>query len=72
MNVKLNWVCVCVCMCKLPLNAESVNDCEVEQSVYVYKIPLNGESVNDCEVKLSVCVCVSYPLTLSAVLMNVK
>ena len=56
-----------MCVCKLPLNAESVNDCEVELSVYVYKIHLNGESVNECEVKLSVCVCVSYPLTLSAV-----
>ena len=51
-------------MCKLPLNTESVNECEVKLSVCVCmcKLPLNAESVNECEVKLSVCVCacVSY------------
>ena len=48
MNVKLNWVCVCVCMCKLPLNAESVKEYEVELSVCVCKEPLNDESANEC------------------------
>ena len=41
-------------MCKLPLNAESVDECDVELSVCVCvcKLPLNAErSVNECKVE---------------------